>query len=603
MIVPWRAAFAVTGVAEAPSGSYGPAMLHGPDPMLATVVACILLAFLFGAAARLLGLPTLIGYIAAGIAVGPYSPGFIAQQGMVSAMAEIGVALLLFSVGLHLRPVDLLAVWRIAVPGALLQILLAVLLGAGVGSGLLGLSFAPSLAFGLALAISSTAVATKVLEERGRLGGEAGRIALGWLVMQDLVVVFALVLLPALAVPEGPASGVSLGLGLGKAALALAGFAVVMALFGRRGIPWLLRRVARGGSRELFTLAVLGTALGVAFLAFSLFGVSFALGAFIAGLVLGESDLGHQAGAEAMPMQRIFAAIFFVSVGMLLDPAAVAERPLASVAAVLVVLLGVGGGTLGLLLAFGVHPRVALTVAGALGQVGEFSFLLMEVEVGQGVLPAPVRGPILVAAAATILLTPLLLRGAEALAPRLERSVRLARWRGGTDKRLALAPVAARLQGHAVVVGTGRVGSLIIRALERHRLPVVAVEEDRKTAERISGHTPVVWGDATRPEVLLAAALDRARLLVIALPGAVEAREVLALARATNPEIHAIVRTHTDEDAALLEAERGVGLVMMGEREVALGMADYAMQRIGIPPGSAQTTVEALRARREEGEE
>jgi CPA2 family monovalent cation:H+ antiporter-2 len=574
-------------------------MHHGPDPMLATLVACILLAFLFGAAARAAKLPALVGYIAAGVLIGPYTPGFVADRAMVAALAEVGVALLLFAVGLHFRPADLLAVWRVAVPGALAQIALATTLGAAVGAGLLGLSFGASVAFGLALAISSTAVATKALEERGRLGGQAGRIALGWLVMQDLVVVFALVLLPALAGAGVAGHANSLAWQLGEAALALVGFIAAMAIVGRRLLPWLLVRVARTGSREVFTLAVLAAALGVAFIASSLFGVSFALGAFFAGVVLGESDVGHQAAAEAMPLQRIFAAIFFVSVGMLMDPAAVAAQPLASAAAVLSVLLAIAGGTLGLLLLLRVHPRIAVTVAGALGQIGEFSFLLVEVALRQGILPESVRGPVLVAAAGTILTTPLLIRGMEALAPRLERSARLAWWRGARRPRLALTAEPATAEGHAVVVGTGRVGALVIRALRRHGIQVVAVEEDRMAAEALSAAgTAVVWGDATRPEVLQAAAMERARLLVVALPGAVEARAVLALSRAANPAIHAIIRTHSDEEAALLETEEGVGLVMMGEREVALGMADYAMQRLGVPAASAQATVEALRARR-----
>lgn len=574
-------------------------MHHGPDPMLATLVACILLAFVFGAAARAARLPALIGYIAAGILIGPYTPGFVADRAMVAALAEMGVALLLFAVGLHFRPADLLAVWRVAVPGALAQIALATTLGAAVGGALLGLSAGAAIAFGLALAISSTAVATKALEERGRLGGQAGRLALGWLVMQDLVVVFALILLPAIAGAGAASAEAGLAWELGEAALALVAFVAAMALVGRRGIPWLLVRVARSGSREVFTLAVLAAALGVAFVASTLFGVSFALGAFFAGIVLGESDVGHQAAAEAMPLQRIFAAIFFVSVGMLMDPALVAAQPLASVAAVVCVLLAIAGGTLVLLLLLRVHPRVAVTVAGALGQIGEFSFLLVEVSVRQGILPETVRGPVLVAAAITIMTTPLLMRAMGALAPRLERSARLAWWRGERRPRLVLTPEPVEVAGHAVVVGTGRVGAVVIRALQRHGVPVVAVEESRTAAEALAaGGTMVVWGDATRPEVLHAAGLDRARLLVVALPGAVEARAVLALARAANPAIHAVVRTHSDEEATLLEAEEGVGLVMMGEREVALGMADYAMQRLGVPPASAQATVEALRARR-----
>ncbi|WP_158287583.1 cation:proton antiporter [Falsiroseomonas bella] len=573
-------------------------MHHGPDPMLATIVACILLAFLLGAAARAMKLPTILGYIAAGIIIGPYTPGFVAEHGLVSAMAELGVALLLFSVGLHFRPADLLAVRRVAVPGALGQIALATALGAVVGAVALGLAFGAALAFGMALAISSTAVATRALEERGRLGSEAGRIALGWLVMQDLVVVFALVMLPATAGATQAGGEGALLYELGKAALSLVAFIGVMWLFGRRALPWLLVRVARGGSRELFTLAVLAMALGVAFLASTLFGVSFALGAFFAGVVLGESDLGHQAAAEAMPMQRIFAAIFFVSVGMLLDPAAVMAQPLAGAAAVLVVLLAIAGGTFALLLLLRVHPRTAAIVAGSLGQIGEFSFLLTEVAVRQQILPDTVRGPVLVAAVATILLTPLLLRAAEAAAPRLERSARLALWRGERRPRRILSAGDAPATGHAVVVGSGRVGAMVIGALRRHGLPVVAVEENRAAAERlVAAGTAAIWGDATRPEVLEAAALDRARLLVVALPGAVEARAVLALARAANPAIHVVIRTHSDEEAVLMEAEEGVGLVMMGEREVALGMADYAMQHLGVPPAAAQQTVDALRRR------
>ncbi len=572
-------------------------MHEGPDWTLATVVASILLAFVLGGAARLARLPAIVGYIAAGVAIGPYTPGFVAEHGVVGAMAEVGVALLLFGVGLHFRPADRLAVWRVAVPGALLQIGLSLAVGSVVGAWLLGLSWSTAPAFGLALAISSTAVATRVLEERGSLGGEAGRIALGWLVMQDLVVVFALVMLPAIA--SGAQGGGAMLRELGMAALSLLAFAAFMSLFGRRALPWMLARVARGGSRELFTLAVVAAALGVALLASSLFGVSFALGAFFAGVVLGESDVGHQAAAEATPLQRIFAAIFFVSIGMLLDPAAVAAHPLASIACLLAVLLAIGGGTLAVLLLLRVHPGTALTVAGAIAQVGEFSFLLVEVAIRREILPAEVRGPVLVAAVASIVATPLVLGGMQRLAPRLERSARLAWWRGERRPRLGPPPPEALMEGHAIVVGTGRVGSLVIRALRRHGVPLVAVEEDRKQAERLQAERiPVIWGDATRPQVLHAAGLDRAGLLVLALPGAVEARAVLDLARAGNPALRAIVRTHTDAEAAVLEARDDVGLVMMGEREVALGMAEYALERLGVPPAEALATVGELRAAR-----
>ncbi len=560
--------------------------------MLATIVACILLAFILGSLARLLRLPALIGYIAAGIVIGPWLPGSLAERGMVSAMAEIGVALLLFGVGLHFKPADLLAVWRVAVPGAVLQIALALGLGSLVGQGLLDLSPGASIAFGLALAISSTAVATRALEERGKLGGPPGRLALGWLVMQDLVVVFALVLLPALA---GGGDGQGVALDIGKAAASLIAFALVMVLAGRRALPWALVRVARGGSRELFTLAVLAAALGVAVLASSLFGVSFALGAFFAGIVLGESDVGHQAAAEATPLARIFSAIFFVSVGLLLDLSLVAAEPLAALAAVVVVLVGIGGGALAVMLAFRVPPRIALVVAAGIAQIGEFSFLLTEVAIRQGLLPDGVRGPILVAAVASIIATPLLLKGAEALAPWLEK--RLAR----PEARPAPPPPLPWPvpEEHAIVVGSGRVGSLVIAALRRHHLPLIVVEEDRAGAERLVAQgIPAIWGDATREEVFHAAAPDRARLVIVALPDAPQAREVLRLARTARPDIQAVVRTHTDEEATWLEQEiAGTGLVLMGERETALGMADYAMQALGVAASTAQATVDVLRRR------
>lgn len=565
--------------------------------MLAVLVACILLAFLLGAGARMLRLPALIGYIAAGVLIGPYTPGYVAERGMVAAMAEVGVALLLFGVGLHFRPADLLAVWRIAVPGALLQIALATTLGSAVGAGLLGLDAWTAPAFGLALAISSTAVATKALEERGKLGGQAGRIALGWLVMQDLVVVFALVLLPALA-GGGEGASSALPWELGKAALSLIAFTALMMLVGRRALPWALVRVARGGSRELFTLAVLAVALGVAFLASALFGVSFALGAFFAGVVLGESDVGHQAAAEATPVQRIFSAIFFVSVGLLLDPAALAERPLAAAAALVSVLVGVGGSALAVMLFLRVPPQVAAVVAGAIGQIGEFSFLLTEVAVRQGLLPDEVRGPVLMAAIGSIMLTPLLLRGGEALAPRLARLPGLTR----PSHPLPQAPLPwPVLRDHAVVVGAGRVGSTVIRALQRHHLPLIVIDENRHVAERLVAEgIPAIWGDATRPEVFSAAAPERARIIVMALPGAVESRAVLQMARSSCAELHAVVRTHSDEEASWLEAERGVDLVVMGEREVALGMAGHAMQCLGVAASTARATVEVLRERRME---
>ncbi|WP_419898311.1 cation:proton antiporter domain-containing protein [Roseomonas sp. USHLN139] len=571
--------------------------MHNAPPLLAILVLALTLSFVFGLAARLLRLPPLVGYLVAGALVGPHTPGFAADLGFTATLAEVGVGLLLFGVGLHFRAEDLLAVWRVALPGALAQVAIGGTLGGLAGIALLGLSGPGALAFGLALSIASTAVATRALEERGRLSGEAGRLALGWLVVQDLVVVLGLVLLPALASGQGSAAAEGLGLAMLRAVGELIAFMAVMLLAGRRVLPWALKRVARTGSRELFTLAVVVAALGVAFSATILFHVSFALGAFFAGMVLGESDLGHQAAAETVPLQRVFAAIFFFSVGMLLDPANLAAAPWASAAAVLVVLVGIGGATFALLLLLRVPPATAGVVAAAMAQIGEFSFVLAELAIGQGMLPAAVRGPVLMGAFGTILLTPLTFRALAWAAQRLATQPQLSRWREAGRRPPPHAALPG-LQGHAILVGYGRVGRTIAAALRRHNLPLVLVEEDRHVADRARADAlPVIWGDAAREEVLNAARPRQAKLLILALPGAYEARQVMALVRAVNPAIEVAVRTHDDDEIAWLRQEGGVGLAVMGEREVALGMADFALQRLGVPASTAQATVDVLRAR------
>ena len=570
--------------------------MHPISPLLLTLVAALSLALLLGILARQLRLPPLVGYLLAGVAVGPHTPGIYADPGLTAALAEVGVALLLFGVGLHFSFADLLATRRVALPGALGQIAAGTALGALAGAWALGLGAAPALVFGLALAIASTAVATRVLSDRGQIGGEAGRIALGWLVVQDLVVVFALVLLPA-AAGSGEGGG-ALTLDLARSLLALVGFLAAMVLAGRRLLPWALARAARTGSRELFTLAVAVAALGVAYGAAALFGVSVALGAFFAGVVLGESHLSHQAAARALPLEQVFAVLFFVSVGMLFDPGAVIEAPLATVAVVLAALLGTGGATLAMLALLRVEPRTAGTVAGALAQIGEFSFVLTELAIGRGILPEEARGPVLVAAFVTVVLNPAVLPLTERLVGRAARSRRLRRWLwGGARQGRRLAGIPAGLAGHAIIVGHGRVGSVVAEALRRHGLPFVVVEADHRQAERLREQgTPTVWGDATDPEVLAGARPETARLLVVALPVAFLAQRVVELACAANPGIDIAVRAHADEEVALLAERHRVGLVVMGEREVALGTSDYVLQRFGVDAEAAQATVDALRA-------
>jgi CPA2 family monovalent cation:H+ antiporter-2 len=565
------------------------------SPFLTSLVLGLAAAFAFGLVARMLRMPPLVGYLVAGVAIGPNTPGVTIDGEFTRTLAEVGVGLLLFGVGLHFRPQDLLAVWRVAVPGATAQVAVGALLGAALGMALPGLGVGPALVFGMALAIASTAVATRALEERGQLSGEAGRIALGWLVLQDLLVVLGLVLLPAasgagLAGTAADGIGTAILLALAK----LGAFAALMLVAGRRTLPWMLGQVARSGSRELFTLAVVVVALGVAFGASTLFGVSFALGAFFAGVVLGESDLGHQAAAETLPLQRIFAAIFFVSVGMLLNPVSVLEAPLTSVLALAVVLLGTGVASFLLLVGLRVPPSTAAVVAAALAQIGEFSFVLMELAIGQGILPEALRGPILMGSFGAILLMPLTYRALAALAARMPD-----RPRPGREGAARFAAGLPRLEGHAVLVGYGRVGVLVAAALRRHNLPFIVIEDDRHRVDVLLGQgVPALWGNGTQPEMLEASHVGRARLLIVTLPLAFEARRVVELGRAANPAIVVTVRAHQDAEVDWLHDQDSTGLAVMGEREVALGIADFSLQRMGVAASTAQATVDVLRRRR-----
>jgi CPA2 family monovalent cation:H+ antiporter-2 len=562
--------------------------------MLATLVVALAFALALGAAARALRLPPLFGYLVAGVLVGPYTPGFVAEEDFTATLAEVGVALLLFGVGLHFQPQDLLAVWRVALPGAVAQVAIGMGLGALLAVPAFGLAWGPALVFGLALAISSTAVATRALEERGELAGPAGRIALGWLVLQDLLMVLALVLVPAASSGAGAQGGVAPALLRAMAELLV--FMALVFVVGRRALPWALTRVARTGSRELFTLGVVVAALGVGYAASNLFGVSFALGAFFAGVLLGESDLGHQAAAEAVPLQRVFAALFFVSVGMLFNPQSLLDAPGVSLAALLTVLLGTGGATFVLLLALRVEAATAASVAGAMAQIGEFSFLLAKLAIGQGVLPPAASAPILAAAFGAILLTPLSLRLMVAAARWLGSSAALRSWQVARRGRLVAPPAGAVLQDHAILVGHGRVGRVVAEALRQHGLPLVLIEGDRRAAEHArSAGLPTIWGDATRPEVLAAARPQSARMIVLALPDAAEARQVLNQARRANPGIIAAVRAHDDAEMRLLAAETNVGIAVMGEREIALGIVDFTLQRLGVDAAAAQRTVDAMR--------
>jgi CPA2 family monovalent cation:H+ antiporter-2 len=579
--------------------------MHHDTALLATIAVGLALAFLLGFAAARLGLPPLVGYLVAGVVLGPFTPGFVADSGLASQLAELGVILLMFGVGVHFSLRDLLAVRRIAVPGAIAQIVAATALGAGVAQ-VWGWSLGAGIVFGLALSVASTVVLLRALEERGVLASVNGRIAIGWLIVEDLAMVLALVLLPALAGSLGGDSGATaaaaddrsvlaaLGLTLGKVALFLA----LMLFVAARVVPWLLETVARVGSRELFTLSVLAVALGIAFGSAVLFGVSFALGAFFAGIVVNGSDVSHAAAAEALPLQDAFAVLFFVSVGMLFDPSVIVRAPLHVLAVLAIIMLGKSLAAFAIVLLFRYPVGTALTVSASLAQIGEFSFILAGLGLSLGLLPVEGQSLILAGALLSITLNPLMFRATDAVEGWLQaRPAWLALLERPSPVPITLADNRNQpaLHGHAIIVGFGRVGSTIGKALDGHALPYLVVEQDREVVERLrERNVPAVYGDAARPGILEHADAATARVLIVTAPEPFHARQVISLARQINPDIDTVVRTHTSADQAYLE-RLGVGLVVMGERELAFGMTRYALRGLGLGPEQAEQSVQAMR--------
>ncbi|HEU4647806.1 MAG TPA: YbaL family putative K(+) efflux transporter [Gemmatimonadales bacterium] len=571
-------------------------------PLLVTIAAGLGFAFLFGLVAQRLRLPPLVGYLVAGIAIGPFTPGVNADTGLASQLAEIGVILLMFGVGLHFSLGDLLAVRQIAVPGAVAQIAVATVLGAAV-SHVWGWSWSTGLVFGLALSVASTVVLLRALEARGIVDSVDGRIAVGWLIVEDLVTVVALVLLPALAVPlSGTAAA---GGGGGSIALALAltlgkvaAFLALMLLVGRRAVPWLLEQVARTGSRELFTLCVLAVALGIAVGAAALFDVSFALGAFFAGVVINESDLSHQAAADALPLQDAFAVLFFVSVGMLFDPSILLRQPLEVLAVVAIIVFGKSCAAFAIVLLFRYPLHTALTISASLAQIGEFSFILGALGVSLGLVPREAQSLIVAGALLSIAINPFVFAAIGPVHRWFRAHPRLldALERSDADANVGFTPaVQDTLRDHAVLVGHGRVGSTVAEALARSGIPYVVIERDRRTVEALRQRgVRAIWGDATRPPIMALAHPERARLLVIAMPDPYQARQVVELARQANPAINTVVRTHGEAEQAYFE-RLGVGRVMMGERELALSMAHYSLQVLGRSDDEADAVVQAIR--------
>lgn len=553
-------------------------------PLIATIAIGLALAFLFGLLAQRLRLPPIVGYLVAGVVVGPFTPGYVADQKLAVELAEIGVILLMFGVGLHFSLKDLLSVRAIAIPGAIGQIAVATLLGMGLAWAL-GWSLGAGLIFGLALSVASTVVLLRALQERRQIETEKGKIAVGWLIVEDLVMVLTLVLVPPLAGLLGGTSPADAGntglvslLGVGPvwATLVLTGvkvalFVALMLVVGRRLIPWVLHYVAHTGSRELFRLAVLAIALGVAYGSASLFGVSFALGAFFAGMVLAESPLSSQAAKDTLPLRDAFAVLFFISVGMLFNPAVLVNQPLAVLATFLIIAFGKSIAAYLIVRAFGHHSSVALTISASLAQIGEFSFILIVLAVNLAIVPPEARDLVVAGSILSILVNPLMFmaidrvssREAPVAAPAVAEAVK--------PPLHEESPTA--LKDHAVLVGYGRVGSAIGKALSAMSIPFLVVEEDRDAAAALKKQGIETFIGASGEQGLLERLnLKQARQLIIAIPDPFEAGHLVEMAKAVNPAIRVIARAHSAETVKFLRAV-GADVVLMGEEELAKGMS------------------------------
>jgi CPA2 family monovalent cation:H+ antiporter-2 len=560
--------------------------------LIATVAVGIAVAFVFGLIAARIGLPPIVGYLLAGVAVGPFTPGYVADAGLAGQLADLGVILLMFGVGLHFSLNDLIAVRRVVLPGALIETAVTTTIGIALARWW-GWSWGASAVLGLSLGVAGTVVMLKGLDRHDQLDSAYGRVAVGWLVVEDLTMVCALVLLPAIAPligGTGPDGGDVRGLVLSLAiAIAkVAGFVALMFFVGRRFVPWLLEHVARLGSRELFTLAVLTTALGVGTIAAELFGVSFAVGAFFAGAVISESDLSHRAAADALPMQDAFAVLFFVSVGMLFDPTVLVRHPTHVLVLVSVIVVWKGALTFGLVRALKEPPGTALLMGAGIGQIGELSFIVAELGVALGIIPRD--GQALIVAAALIAITvngPIL-----AWAARVARSF--------SDQQEPFAPHLFQLDNHVVLVGYGRVGATVSDALLGAGVPQVVIEEqERVVAELRKRGALVIGGDASRADVLERARIGSARLLVVTAPEPFRARRIVELARAANPKITVAVRTHSASEQTffenLLASEHTDGRAIYAEREAALSLAHYSLVALGQTDDEADVLIDSMR--------
>jgi len=555
-------------------------------PLITTLAAGFGIALILGFAAERMKLPALVGYLATGILIGPATPGFVADMHIAAQLSEIGVMLLMFGVGLHFSLGDLMAVKRIAVPGAIVQMVCATALGMAVAWGW-GWEWGHGLLFGLSLSCASTVVLLKALEARGFLDSMNGRIAVGWLVVEDLATVLVLVLLPPLAGILGGDAQSSGGNGaiwiaIAKTLLQVCAFIGLMMLVGRKLIPWLLWHIAATGSRELFTLSVVAAAIGIAYGAAQLFSVSFALGAFFAGMVMRESEFSHRAAEESLPLRDAFSVLFFVSVGMLFQPSILVDKPWQVLGVVAIIMLGKTLAAMALVLVLRYPLNTALTVAASLAQIGEFSFILAGLGQALGLMTNEGMSLILAGALFSIALNPLMFSAIEPLRRWvLDRSAtaRELELRGDPFAELPMSTERKFLEKQVVLVGFGRVGQRIAEALDRRGIPYVVAEQNRELVESLRNKgVPAVSGDAAEPSVLIQAHIADAAMLVIASPDPINVRQMVETARMLNPDIEIVLRTHSEDESEMLRKDH-LGAVFYGEEELAKGMTNHVLER------------------------
>lgn len=556
--------------------------------LIALLCIGFVVAFVLGLLAKKLKLSPLVGYLLAGVIAGPFTPGFVGDLSLAPQLAEVGVILLMFGVGLHFSMRDLLDVRHVAIPGALGQLVFTASIGGAVGL-ILGWKPISAVVFGLSLSVASTVVVMRALEERRLLDAQRGRIAIGWLVVQDLAMVLALVLLPAIASALGTGEAVSatsIAKALAWTLLKVVAFVVTMLVVGRRAIPRLLEYVAGLGSRELFTLCILAIALGVAFGAAALFDVSFALGAFFAGMLLNESELSHKAANDSLPLRDAFAVLFFVSVGMLFNPAILLDHPLMVLATLTIIMLGNAFIAYSVVSLLKLPKLTALTLAACMAQIGEFSFILAGLGLSQKMLPQQAHDFVLAGALLSIIANPFVFGWLDRWQKHHQKETQEA-----SVSDLALSDVPADMHGHTIVVGYGRVGRELTRLLQSRGVPLVLMETeaDRVEDARKNGLT-TVRGNAASAEVLSAAHPDTAHLAILAMPQALEAGNIIERMKAANPNISVLARAHSQAEVRHL-LDCGADAAILAERELAHALTEMVM---ATPPYRAYRTAHPL---------